>query len=38
MSEKDIQSIQMEQDKAGAAFVAHKVDAAVTWEPWLTRA
>lgn len=38
LSEKDIQSIQMEQDKAGAAFVAHKVDAAVTWEPWLTRA
>ncbi|HKV45325.1 MAG TPA: ABC transporter substrate-binding protein [bacterium] len=38
MTEKDIQSIQMQQDDAGAAFVAHKVDAAVTWEPWLTRA
>jgi NitT/TauT family transport system substrate-binding protein len=38
MSEKDIQGIQMRQDDAGAAFVAHKVDAAVTWEPWLTRA
>ena len=22
---------------AGAAFVAERVDAAVTWEPWLTR-
>ena len=23
--------------RAGAAFVANKVDAAVTWEPWLSR-
>ena len=38
MTEKDIEGIQMQQDDAGAAFVAHKVDAAVTWEPWLTRA
>ncbi|HTD46717.1 MAG TPA: ABC transporter substrate-binding protein [bacterium] len=38
MTEKDIQSIQMQQDDAGAAFVARKVDAAVTWEPWLSRA
>ncbi len=38
MTEKDIQGIQMQQDDAGAAFVAHKVDAAVTWEPWLSRA
>jgi NitT/TauT family transport system substrate-binding protein len=38
LTEKDIQSIQMQQDDAGAAFVAHKVDAAVTWEPWLSRA
>jgi NitT/TauT family transport system substrate-binding protein len=38
MTERDIQGIQMQQDDAGAAFVAHKVDAAVTWEPWLTRA
>ena len=38
MTESDIQSIQMQQDDAGAAFVAHKVDAAVTWEPWLSRA
>jgi NitT/TauT family transport system substrate-binding protein len=38
MSEKDIKGIQMQQDDAAAAFFAHKVDAAVTWEPWLTRA
>ncbi len=38
MTEDDIQGIQMQQDDAGAAFVAHKVDAAVTWEPWLSRA
>jgi NitT/TauT family transport system substrate-binding protein len=38
MTEKDIKGIQMQQDDAGAAFVAHKVDAAVTWEPWLSRA
>lgn len=28
----------MEADQAGAAFVSKRVDAAVTWEPWLTRA
>jgi NitT/TauT family transport system substrate-binding protein len=38
LTEKDIHGVQMQQDDAGAAFVAHKVDAAVTWEPWLTRA
>jgi len=38
MSEKDIQAVNMRQDDAGAAFMSHKVDAAVTWEPWLTRA
>jgi NitT/TauT family transport system substrate-binding protein len=38
LTEKDINGVQMQQDDAGAAFVAHKVDAAVTWEPWLTRA
>ncbi len=38
MTEKDLQSVNMQQDDAGAAFVARKVDAAVTWEPWLSRA
>jgi NitT/TauT family transport system substrate-binding protein len=27
----------MEAGEAGAAFVAGKVDAAVTWEPWLSK-
>jgi NitT/TauT family transport system substrate-binding protein len=38
MTEKDLRPINMRQDDAGAAFIAGKVDAAVTWEPWLTRA
>lgn len=37
MSFKDIVSVNMVAADAGAAFVAGKVDAAVTWEPWLTR-
>lgn len=34
----DIESRPMEADQAGAAFVSGSVDAAVTWEPWLTKA
>jgi NitT/TauT family transport system substrate-binding protein len=34
----DIESRPMEADQAGAAFVSGGVDAAVTWEPWLTKA
>jgi NitT/TauT family transport system substrate-binding protein len=34
----DIEAVNMKQDDAGAAFVAGQVDAAVTWEPWLSRA
>ena len=37
MSQKDVQVVNMKQGDAGAAFVAEKVDAAVTWEPWLTK-
>jgi len=37
MSFKDIVSVNMTAGDAGAAFVAGKVDAAVTWEPWLTK-
>jgi NitT/TauT family transport system substrate-binding protein len=33
----DITMVNMTAGDAGAAFVANKVDAAVTWEPWLTR-
>lgn len=34
----DIQTVDMETDKAGAAFIAGQVDAAAVWEPWLTKA
>ncbi|MDR7420256.1 MAG: ABC transporter substrate-binding protein [Armatimonadota bacterium] len=37
MSLKDITMVNMTAGDAGAAFVANKVDAAVTWEPWLTK-
>ncbi len=37
LSLKDIQTLNMTAGDAGAAFVAGKVDAAVTWEPWLSR-
>ncbi len=36
MDDFDIQS--MSSGDAGSAFVANKVDAAITWEPWLTNA
>jgi NitT/TauT family transport system substrate-binding protein len=38
MSERDLNIVNMRQDDAGAAFLGGKVDAAVTWEPWLSRA
>ncbi|HWU40458.1 MAG TPA: ABC transporter substrate-binding protein [Candidatus Acidoferrum sp.] len=34
----DIKAVDMKAGDAGAAFVAGKVDAAVTWEPWLSKA
>ncbi len=37
MTSKDITSLYMDAGDAGAAFVAGKVDAAVTWEPWLSK-
>ena len=37
MAFNDIVSVNMAPGDAGAAFVAGKVDAAVTWEPWLTK-
>jgi NitT/TauT family transport system substrate-binding protein len=37
LSEKDLQIVNMKHGDAGAAFVAGKVDAAVTWEPWLSK-
>lgn len=38
MSEEDVDLVNMAPDAAGAAYMAGNVDAAVTWEPWLTRA
>jgi NitT/TauT family transport system substrate-binding protein len=38
MTEKDVDVTNMDADTAGAAVLAGKVDAAVTWEPWLSKA
>jgi NitT/TauT family transport system substrate-binding protein len=38
MSMNDMTIVSMTAGDAGAAFVAGKVDAAVTWQPWLTKA
>jgi NitT/TauT family transport system substrate-binding protein len=35
---KDINALSMPAGDAGAAFISGKVDIAVTWEPWLTKA
>lgn len=37
LAQKDIEAVNMSAGDSGAAFVAGKVDAAVTWEPWLTK-
>ncbi|MFQ5783890.1 MAG: ABC transporter substrate-binding protein [Alphaproteobacteria bacterium] len=37
LREADIDGVNMTAGDAGSAFVAGQVDAAVTWEPWLTR-
>src|SRR5690606_21306134 len=37
LTDKDVEMVQMSAGDAGAAFVAGKVDAAVTWEPWLSK-
>jgi NitT/TauT family transport system substrate-binding protein len=38
MSMSDIKPVIMDADQAGAAFASGKIDVAVTWEPWLSRA
>lgn len=38
LKESDITLTNMSADDAGAAFVAGNLDAAVTWEPWVTKA
>lgn len=37
LTEKDVEVVPMSAGDAGAAFMAGKVDAAVTWEPWLSK-
>lgn len=37
LAQNQLEAVNMTAGDAGAAFVAGKVDAAVTWEPWLTR-
>jgi len=34
----ELNTVDMETAQAGAAFIAKQVDAAVVWEPWLTKA
>lgn len=34
----ELKTFDMETAQAGAAFIANQVDAAVVWEPWLTKA
>ena len=38
LTEADVKLVNMNADDAGAALLAGRVDAAVTWEPWVTRA
>ena len=37
LSEADIEHVEMSADDAGNAFLMQEVDAAVSWEPWLTQ-
>ena len=37
LKESDLDIVNMTAGDAGGAFVAKRVDAAVTWEPWLSR-
>jgi NitT/TauT family transport system substrate-binding protein len=37
LTPSDIKLTNMNPDDAGAAFAAGKLDAAVTWEPWITK-
>jgi len=37
LQESQLQTVNMTAGDAGGAFVAKRVDAAVTWEPWLTK-
>mgnify|MGYP001561753512 CR=1 FL=1 len=38
LSTSDLKHVDMSSDEAGAAFASGAVEAAVTWEPWLSKA
>lgn len=38
LKESDLKVVNMSPDDAGGAFIAGNVDAAVTWEPWVSKA
>ena len=38
LTDKEVKLTNMNADDSGAAFAAGKLDAAVTWEPWITKA
>src|SRR5579864_6861856 len=38
IKESELNVIEMSAEEAGKAFIAKELDAAVTWEPWLSRA
>lgn len=38
LAPSDIKQMDLDADKAGAAFTSGKLDAAVTWEPWISKA
>jgi len=38
MQMADVKPVVMDADQAGATFASAKIDAAVTWEPWLSKA
>jgi NitT/TauT family transport system substrate-binding protein len=38
LTPQDIQTVAMDTGSAGSAFLAGKVDAAATWEPWIGKA
>jgi len=38
LTEQDVELVNMNADDAGAAFIAGALDAAATWEPWLSKA
>ncbi len=37
LAEADLETVDLSADDAGNAFLLQEVDAAVTWEPWLTQ-